>query len=114
VAAAGTVVVAAGWCLALWPTGPGPTLVPDPARAQAMMPAIIAYLDSPAYRQDGLGGYSAADYQAGLVRWLCDAALVEIRPDGRQWRAGMDVACATTTDAATRYARKTAGTWGTW
>jgi hypothetical protein len=56
-------------------------------------PAIIAYLDSPAYRQDGLGGHSAADYQAGRVRWLCDAALVEVRPDGGRWRAGMDVAC---------------------
>ena len=92
-AAAGAAVVAAGWCLAVWPAGRGPALVPDPARARAMMPAIIAYLDSPAYRQDGLGGYSASDYQAGRVRWLCGAALVEVRPDGGRWRAGIDVAC---------------------
>jgi hypothetical protein len=39
----------------------GPALVPDPARARAMMPAIIGYLESPAYRQDegGFSGYSA-------------------------------------------------------
>jgi hypothetical protein len=58
-----------------------------------MMPAIIAYLESPAYRQGNSSGYTAADYQSGRVRWLCNAALVEVRPDGGQWRAGMDVAC---------------------
>jgi len=60
-----------------------------------MMPVIIAYLDSSAYRQGGpgQGQYPAADYQAGQVRWLCGAALVEVRPDGGRWLAGMDVAC---------------------
>jgi hypothetical protein len=57
-----------------------------------MMPAIVAYLDSPAYRRVQ-GGYSAADYRAGRVRWLCAAALVELRPQGGRWRAGMEVAC---------------------
>jgi hypothetical protein len=57
-----------------------------------MMPAILAYLDSPTYRRVQ-GSYSVADYQAGRVRSLCDATLVEVRPDGGQWRAGMDVAC---------------------
>jgi len=92
-AAGGTAAVIAGGCLAVWLAARGPALVPDPARARAMMPAIIAYLDSPAYRQDGIGGYSAADYQAGRVRWLCGAALVEVRPDAGRWRAGMDVVC---------------------
>jgi hypothetical protein len=58
-----------------------------------MMPAIIAYLDSPTYRQGGLGDFSAAAYQTGRVKWLCSAALAEVRPDGGRWRAGMDVAC---------------------
>ena len=92
-AAGGAAVVIAGCCLAAWTAGQGPALVPDQERTQAMMPAIIAYLDSPAYRQDGLGGYTDADYQAGRVRWQCDAALVEVRPDGGRWQAGMDVAC---------------------
>src|SRR5215472_6916760 len=91
-AAGGAAVVTAGWCLAVWPAGRGPALVPDQARVRAMMPAIIAYLDSPAYRRVQ-GGYSAADYLAGQVRWLCAAALAELQRDGRRWRAGMDVAC---------------------
>jgi len=93
-AAGWAAAVATGCCLAACSAGQGPALVPDPARARAMMPAIIAYLDSPAYhRQDGLGAYPAADYQSGKVRWLCSAALVEVRPDGGRWRAGMDVSC---------------------
>lgn len=57
-----------------------------------MMPAITAYLNSSAFRQSEFDSYTTADYQAG-VKWLCNAALVEIRPDGRRWRVGMDVAC---------------------
>jgi hypothetical protein len=88
------VAIAAAGGLAARLSGPGPVPVPDPALSRAMMPAIVAYLDSPAFRQvEGFTGYSAADYQSGRVRWLCAAALVEIRPDGGRWRAGMDVAC---------------------
>jgi hypothetical protein len=58
-----------------------------------MMPAITAYLESPAYRQANSDEYSAADYQAGRVKWLCSAALVEVRPDGGRWQVGMDAAC---------------------
>ena len=57
-----------------------------------MMPAVVAYLDSPAYRQVQ-GAYKAADYQSGRVRWLCSALVVEVRPDDGRWRVGMDVAC---------------------
>jgi hypothetical protein len=57
------------------------------------MPSIIAYLESPSFRQDGLGGYTSSDYQSGRVKWLCNAALVEVRSDGERWQAGMDVAC---------------------
>jgi hypothetical protein len=38
-------------------------------------------------------GWCLAVRPGGRVRWLCDAALVEVRPDGGRWRAGMDVAC---------------------
>lgn len=92
-AVGGVASVIAGSCTAVWLTGGGPILVPDSAQAQAMMPAVVAYLQSPAYRQGGLGDYTAGDYQSGRVRWLCSAALVEVRPDGGRWRAGMDVAC---------------------
>jgi hypothetical protein len=92
-AVGGVAVVIAGCCAAVWLTGGGPILVSDSAQAQAMMPAVVAYLESPAYRHGGLGDYTVADYASGRVRWLCGAALVEARPDGGQWRAGMDVAC---------------------
>jgi hypothetical protein len=87
-AAVGVAVAATGCS----PAAQGPALIPDPAQARAMMPAIVAYLDSSAYRQVQ-SAYTTADYQAGRVRWLCSAALVEVRPDGGRWRAGMDVAC---------------------
>lgn len=91
--AAGAGAVAAAGCgMAVWLAGQGPALIPDPARARAIMPAVIAYLDSPAYRQVE-GEHSAAEYRTGRVRWLCDAALVEVRRDGGRWRAGMDVWC---------------------
>lgn len=92
-AAGGAAIAAVGCSVVAGSAGQSPALVPDPARARAMMPAIIAYLESPAYRQGGLGDYTAADYQAGRVRWLCSAALVEVRPDGGRWRVGMDAAC---------------------
>jgi hypothetical protein len=91
--ASAAAIAAAGCRAAVGLGGQGPALIPDPARARAMMSAIIAYLDSPAYRPVGPAEYPAADYQAGRVRWLCNAALVEVRPDGGRWLAGMDVAC---------------------
>jgi hypothetical protein len=65
---------------------------PDPAQVRAVMPAITAYLQSPAYR-DRNGEYPAAAYRTGRVRWLCAAEIVYVGPDGTRWRAGMDVAC---------------------
>jgi hypothetical protein len=91
--AAGVGAAAAVSCVvAVRLAGQGPALIPDPARARAIMPAVIAYLDSPSYRQVE-GAYSAAEYRAGSVRWLCNATLVEVRRDGGRWRAGMDVWC---------------------
>jgi len=93
-AAGGAAIAVAGCGMALILAGQSAALVPDPARARAMMPAIVAYLESSTYRkEDGLGDYSAADYQTGRIRWLCNAALVEVRSAGGRWRAGMDVAC---------------------
>jgi hypothetical protein len=85
-------VVTAGICLGVWLTAPGPALLLDRAQARAMLPAITAYLQSPAYR-DHNGGYPAADYRAQRVRWLCNAGIVEIRSDRTLWRVGMDVGC---------------------
>lgn len=93
VAAVGAAVVIAGGRLALWQTGQLAPLLPDEAQERAMMPAIDAYLDSPAYRRNNLGDYSPADYRSGRLKWVCDAAIVEVRPDGAHWRVGMDVAC---------------------
>lgn len=91
-AAGGTAVAAAGCCLTMYAVARTLELVPDQAQAQAMTPAITAYLDSAAFRQSEMGNFTTADYQAG-VKWLCSAAIVEVRPDGRQWQVGMDVAC---------------------
>ncbi len=87
-------IVTAGVCLGVWLPKPAraPAVVLDRAHVRAMLPAITAYLQSPAYR-DRNGEYPFAAYQAQRVRWLCNAGIVEIRPDGARWRVGMDVAC---------------------
>jgi hypothetical protein len=36
---------------------------------------------------------SPASYETQRIKWLCNAELVEIRPDDTRWRVGMDVAC---------------------
>ena len=95
--AAGVVTVAAaGIWLGVWLPARGPAqrpaLVGGQARVGAMLPAITAYLQSPAYR-DRNGSYSPADYLTQRIKWLCDAAIAEIRSDGALWRVGMDVAC---------------------
>ena len=95
--AAGVVTVAAaGIWLGVWLPARGPAqrpaLVGGQARVGAMLPAITAYLQSAAYR-DRNGSYSPADYLTQRIKWLCDAAIAEIRSDGALWRVGMDVAC---------------------
>jgi hypothetical protein len=65
---------------------------PDQAQIRTMMPTITAYLQSGAYRYSN-GEYSAAAYRALRVRWLCNAAIFYVHPDGTRWRVGMDVWC---------------------
>lgn len=89
---AAAAVVATGVWLGWSRTGLAPVPVPGRAQVRAMLPAITAYLQAPAYR-DHNGGYQPAAYQSRRVIWLCDAAIIEIRPAGGQWRAGMDVSC---------------------
>jgi hypothetical protein len=112
-AAGATAIAATGCTTAAGLAGQGPALIQDPARARAIMPAIIAYLESPAYRQRGPGEYSTADYQAGRVKWLCSAALVEVRPDGgggwREWTSR----AATTIIMVPACTWKMEGTWAT-
>jgi hypothetical protein len=84
-------VVTAGICLSVW-LNRAPAPVVDRAQVRGMLPAITAYLQSAAYR-DRNGESPPEAYQAQRVRWLCNAGIVEIRPDGARWRVGMDVAC---------------------
>ena len=91
--AGAVVVVATGVSIgASLPAGV-PIAAPDQARVRAMMPAITAYLQSPAYRDLNGGPYLSAAYRTGRIRWLCNAAIVYISSDGTRWRVGMDVAC---------------------
>jgi hypothetical protein len=88
-------VVTAGICLGVWLNrAPIRALARavDQAQVRAILPAITAYLQSAAYR-DRNGESPPAAYQAQRVRWLCNAGIVEIRPEGTRWRVGMDVAC---------------------
>ena len=85
-------LIAAGAGASAWLHSEWPPPTPDRAQVRAMLPFITRYLESPAYR-NGNGSYSPADYQSGRERWLCAAAIAEIRPDGLQWRVGMDVWC---------------------
>src|SRR5215467_1961550 len=84
-------VVTAGICLSAWLHRASAPVV-DRAQVRGMLPAITAYLRSAAYR-DRNGESPPEAYQAQRVRWLCNAGIVEIRPDGARWRVGMDVAC---------------------
>ena len=54
-----------------------------------MQPAIDAYLHAHA-AQLGIGGVLDARYQPQV---FCDANIIEIRPDGPQWRVGMMLNC---------------------
>ena len=58
-----------------------------------MLPTIEKYLDSPAGGNQG-GGLLAATYPKLRSRTLCTATIIEIRPDGRGWRVGMETRCA--------------------
>jgi hypothetical protein len=93
VVAGAAAVLVIGGGVALWQVGQLGPLTPDWWQQRAMMPAIDAYLESPAYRQNNLGANPPAAYQSGQLKWECDAAIIEVRPDGGDWRVGMDVAC---------------------
>lgn len=80
------------WAAVRGPAGPPPPHV-NHAQAQAMLPAIEKYLDSPAGGNQG-GGLLAATYPKLKSRTLCTATIIEIRPDGPRWRVGMETRCA--------------------
>jgi hypothetical protein len=61
----------------------------DQAQAQAMQPAIDAYMHEHG-EQLGLGGTLDARLKPEV---FCDAGIIEIRPDGRWWRVGMMLNC---------------------
>jgi hypothetical protein len=68
------------------------SIFPDQPQVRALRPAIIAYLQSAAYRNQ-LGWHARPGvYASGKLTWLCDVAIVEIRPQGPQWRASVEVA----------------------
>lgn len=90
--AGAAVVVAVGVSAGVTLAASGPVAAPDQAQVNAVLPAITAYLQSPAYRNLN-SEYSPTDYQTRRVRWVCTAAVVYIDSQGTQLRAGMDVAC---------------------
>jgi hypothetical protein len=61
------------------------------SQARAMLPVIEAYLDSPA--AGNRGGLLAAIRPKLHPRTFCTAVIVEIRPDGPRWLAGMQADC---------------------
>jgi hypothetical protein len=73
----------------VWPLPPDV----NHAQAQAMLPTIERYLDSPAGgNQDG--GFLAAKYPKLRPRTFCTAAIIEIRRAGPRWRVGIVTFCA--------------------
>jgi hypothetical protein len=59
------------------------------AQARAMLPVIGAHLDDgPGYAALG----SALDARL-KPKVFCDAGVIEIRPDGRRWRVGLQINC---------------------
>jgi hypothetical protein len=98
---AGSAVVALCAGLGLWVAGRRPHEPQRPhvnaAQALAMLPAIEAYLDSPAGRNQG--GMLAQLYPKLHSRVFCTATIIEIRPASRGWRVGMETDC-------TEYARR--------
>ena len=72
-----------------WRGSRGPAL--NQAQALAMRPVIDGYLDRGAGQING--GYLASAYPKLTVNTFCDAGVIEIRPDGQQWRVGMMVNC---------------------
>lgn len=62
----------------------------DQAQARAMLPAINRYLVSD--RQfAGFGGTLDADLRPKV---LCDAAILQITPEGPGWQVGMQIRCS--------------------
>jgi hypothetical protein len=85
------VVATAAAALTLWLITHPPPPVVNPAQAQAMLPAINAYLSKHAAQLTG--GYLASKYPKLKVENFCDVRIIEIRPAGQQWHVGMDVNC---------------------
>lgn len=77
----------------------GPAIPLRTSQARAMLPDINAYLnsrrfqDSPDSGAQPADGYLASTYPTLRSRWVCDAAILEIRPGRNGWHAGTDVAC---------------------
>ncbi len=85
-------LAAAATAMILWSPGHGPLLPGlDRAQARLMLPAIEAYLDSPAGGNQG--GYLTDAFPELKPRVFCTAAIIEIRRDGSGWRVGMQTAC---------------------
>jgi hypothetical protein len=76
------------WALfRVWPLPPDV----NHAQAEAMLPPIEKFLDSPAA---SLTGGLLKDYPKLKSRTFCTAAIIEIRRAGPGWRVGMRTFCA--------------------
>lgn len=93
---AGAAAAASVWAATRGAAVPPPHV--NHAQAQAMLPAIEKFLDSPAGGNQG-GGLLAVSYPKLKSRTFCTATVIEIRPDGPRWRVGMETSC-------TEYARR--------
>jgi hypothetical protein len=79
----GVVIGVATWLVNRWSQ---PAV--NQAQARAMLPVIDGYLDK-AIAQQGFG-YLSPQLKPRL---FCNAAIIEIRPDGRRWSVGMVANC---------------------
>jgi hypothetical protein len=73
----------------VWPLPPDV----NHAQAQAMLPTIEKFLDSPVGGFEG-GGLLGADYPKLKSRTFCTATIIDIRRAGPRWRVGMVSFCA--------------------